>query len=1176
MQNSVSEGAPYETSSPIVASAPYNNEAASTSLDNNSSPNFTSETPAYSYDEVFPALPQNITPTPTVTNQIGSRSNKMRIGSSTVSQVFQIPFEERKLDSSDKFGESESVRACHNITTITGADIEISSSKDQSLTFLVTGKPQAVAEAKKRILNYFQTQAVVTIKIPKEHHRYLLGKGGQKLKDLEKATGCKITVPIISDPSDAITITGPKEGIEKAAHEIQVTSDEQSKQSYERISVPKMYHPFICGGFNETLNQLIQETNVRINVPPPSVQSDEITIAGEKEGVQTAKDRIMKIYKDMEKKCNSVSVEVPRAQHRYVVGYKRNTIAEILQKTGVYVEMPPQDAVTDTIKLIGPQPKLGLALSMVYEKANSVVTSSIEAPGWIQKYVRKSANINKKDQPKLHITFNEKENKIDLEGPPEEVEKIQKDLENSVAEYERTYVYDELEVDSKFYKHIIGKGGANVNQLKEETGVTINFGDEDGSSGNIIRIEGSREGVDIVKKKLKEVVAKLENEKEKIIKIDQRFYPSIIGSKGEKIREIRDMFSQVLIKFPNLDEKNDDVIIRGPKDDVEKCCKCLNKIVKCLKENFTLEVPIHKQLHKFVIGKEGANIKKIRAETQTKIDLPGEDESSDVIRITGKKENVYQAKEKIEKIQNELASTLPPKILNNLIGADGKLITEEYSSANGKGEKGSKGSKDKKEEIHTAEVKAKPEHHKFLIGKNGANIRRIRETSGARITFPSENDTDKETITIVGTKDQVEKAKMEFVRTIRDLENIVEAEMIVDPIYHKPFVSRRAALIHQITEECGGNITISFPRPGEDSNKVTLKGSKECIEMAKQKIESTVEDLKSMVTIMCVIPQKHHRIVMGVKGTKVQLITSEHDVQINFPERDSHAAAQSEQYAQDGSNGMVNGEEPVRPCDIIKITGKPENCKAAKEALLKLVPVTIEIPVPVDFHGYIIGKSGGAVRQLMEDFEVHISVSPADQKLDCIKITGAPANVQKAKEALDERVKQLEKEKEDRILKSFSLSIDVDPEYHPKIIGKAGAVITKIRNDFNVQITLPKRGDPDENIIKIQGYEEKAKAARDHILGIVNELKDRIKEEIEIDHRVHSRLIGQRGRSIRKFMDDYGVEIKFPRQGSAQNLVTIIGTEEKVMEAKKEILALAEEYEFLRFPRIGELCVCYR
>lgn len=44
----------------------------------------------------------------------------------------------------------------------------------------------------------------------------------------------------------------------------------------------------------------------------------------------------------------------------------------------------------------------------------------------------------------------------------------------------------------------------------------------------------------------------------------------------------------------------------------------------------------------------------IREETQTKIDLPAEGEKSDVITITGKKENVLKAKEMIQKIQNEL------------------------------------------------------------------------------------------------------------------------------------------------------------------------------------------------------------------------------------------------------------------------------------------------------------------------------------------------------------------------------------------------------------------------------------------------------------------------------------------------------------------------------------------
>lgn len=50
---------------------------------------------------------------------------------------------------------------------------------------------------------------------------------------------------------------------------------------------------------------------------------------------------------------------------------------------------------------------------------------------------------------------------------------------------------------------------------------------------------------------LEEMVAKLENEKEKDVIIEHKYHRSIIGSKGEKIREIRDQFNQVQITLPN-------------------------------------------------------------------------------------------------------------------------------------------------------------------------------------------------------------------------------------------------------------------------------------------------------------------------------------------------------------------------------------------------------------------------------------------------------------------------------------------------------------------------------------------------------------------------------------------------------------------------------------------------
>lgn len=52
-------------------------------------------------------------------------------------------------------------------------------------------------------------------------------------------------------------------------------------------------------------------------------------------------------------------MEVPKSQHKYVIGPRGSTIQEILKETGVSVEMPPSDSSTGTITLRGPHDKLG-------------------------------------------------------------------------------------------------------------------------------------------------------------------------------------------------------------------------------------------------------------------------------------------------------------------------------------------------------------------------------------------------------------------------------------------------------------------------------------------------------------------------------------------------------------------------------------------------------------------------------------------------------------------------------------------------------------------------------------------------------------------------------------------------------------------------------------------------
>lgn len=78
-------------------------------------------------------------------------------------------------------------------------------------------------------------KASATVAIPKEHHRFVIGKNGEKLQDLELKTATKIQIPRPDDPSNQIKITGTKEGIEKARHEILLISAEQVNYIFSSV-----------------------------------------------------------------------------------------------------------------------------------------------------------------------------------------------------------------------------------------------------------------------------------------------------------------------------------------------------------------------------------------------------------------------------------------------------------------------------------------------------------------------------------------------------------------------------------------------------------------------------------------------------------------------------------------------------------------------------------------------------------------------------------------------------------------------------------------------------------------------------------------------------------------------------------------------------------------------------
>lgn len=145
----------------------------------------------------------------------------------------------------------------------------------------------------------------------------------------------------------------------------------------------------------------------------------------------------------------------------------------------------------------------------------------------------------------VRIQMQNKIDKIELKGPKADVERVRLGLQTRVDKLKTELCCAVIIVEPKFHKYVVGKRGATIQRITQATGATIRLPKDNNSS--FVEIEGSTSGVAQAKAEILNLLIVKKNDGEKEIKIEQRFYKNIIGFRGEKIREIRAMFNQVLI-----------------------------------------------------------------------------------------------------------------------------------------------------------------------------------------------------------------------------------------------------------------------------------------------------------------------------------------------------------------------------------------------------------------------------------------------------------------------------------------------------------------------------------------------------------------------------------------------------------------------------------------------------
>lgn len=453
-----------------------------------------------------------------------------------------------------------------------------------------------------------------------------------------------------------------------------------------------------------------------------------------------------------------------------------------------------------------------------HSKTMLYTDSSISVPCWLHKFIfgEKGHNISKTTQSllKVHIEFTSGD-KITIEGPTKDMYYAQEQIEAIVDYLINRMDYAEVIVDYKFYKHLIRNNGAIINR-KDRNKVSVVISHEN-EKNNLIRIEGESQDVQQAKREILELASDFKNEHTKDLVIEQRYHQAVIGWGGEQIQDIRKKFPEVIIDFPDPAQKSDIIHLRGPKYELEKCTQYLDNLVRDIVEsNFSITIPIFKMLHKNIIGRGDANIKKICSANNTKIQVPSASSSSENIVISGKPADCEIACDWIRSIQksitnfSEVEISIPSNLHESLTDSKDCLIgsiMEECRKIHIHFPKDNSGlqrviirgpaqnvERAKKKLLQLAEEKetknyalilhAKSQCHKFLMNKNGGDIPKICEETGACIIFPVPGDKDNDLLTIIGSEKSVKDAQKELEALITNLDNVVEDNILINPMYH--------------------------------------------------------------------------------------------------------------------------------------------------------------------------------------------------------------------------------------------------------------------------------------------------------------------------------------------------------------------------------------------------------
>ncbi|KAJ3513316.1 hypothetical protein NLJ89_g3016 [Agrocybe chaxingu] len=929
----------------------------------------------------------------------------------------------------------------------------------------------------------------------------------------------------LNAPAREITVSGDREAVVRVIDAIRRTVEGfKSSLTSVKISLPKRQHRLLIG---QNADAVLSKSKCAVAVAKDD-EGDEITVWGLSSDLPAGLAAVMEQANS--KYIHELTLPGPIDLSKQLVTYLTRiqydkTISS--NHPGVEAFLPSADPTTPTlsIDLVGDKSEVDAVVKQVSGLIGKLIGATRNiAIDWLLHRVITGKNAKRIKQFQeahnvvVYFPSESLESSLVLlvydplsptaAASPDEKKKHLDDVEKELLKMAREAAdvkTETISVQKRWHDSVVGWGGTTLNAIiGEDTTLSIKVGAEagDASTEDIILVRGVSADVDRAVKEIRKIVEDAKNDEivnsySTEFDIDREYVGRIVGSQGAGVNRLRDQLGVKVDVSDEVDDKEKEggkkkkathqkskVKITGRKENVEEAKKRILAQVDRLADETSEILKIPAQYHSSLIGQSGKYAIRLEDKYAVKITFPrqssegGEGKTReqlkpDEVLIKGGKKGVAGAKsELLEAVEFEKES-------NNVL----------------------------KFNVPTRAVAR-------ILGRGGASINEIKDDTGAQIDVDKGSD-DATQITVRGTKQAIAVAKTAILAISDQVAEETTASVTVESKFHRNIIGAGGQGLKELVARCGGPSDpklqaglIRFPRQGEPSDEVRLRGEPKLVAKLKDELERLVADLRDRVILVVNIPAVQHRALIGRGGQHLNDLQNKFNVQIQFPG--------SRSYNQVGEAENIGDFEEVDAGNLVKVSGSRAAVEKAIEGLKSNVKgpavetVTKTVTVPLKYH-HSISQQGSFFRTLRTfGVQVDHSVQPTktgvptrptpSARIDDAETADVEweivANYQDAEEGDSEWTlkarDQAGLDKAEGLLKDainnaarmshVGFLTLADRSMFPKIVGAKGANVARLRNETGADITVSR----ENNTIVIIGAENEVSAAKDAILRMTN------------------------------------------------------------------------------------------